>query len=92
MLAMQAFDTRKEKSRGCDSSTHSQLQADRRARNFHWQIGFEWQYLVVGELLTLEVEWLGHQGACLQPWEKNRSNGGKHLMATKKKAAKKKKH
>jgi len=29
---------------------------------------------------------------CRQPWEKNRSNGGIQFMATKKKAAKKKKH
>jgi len=44
-------------------------------------------------LLTQEVEWLGHQGALSRTLgEQIVQNGGIQFMATKKKAAKKKKH
>jgi hypothetical protein len=49
---------------------------------------------VVGQLLIPQVEQPGHQGALSKKnlGRTNRSNGGKNFMATKKKAAKKKKH
>ena len=56
------------------------------------KLTYEWQYLVVGQLL-IQRNWVAWASRC--PVENlgrtNRSNGG-NTMATKKKAAKKKKH